>query len=137
MMALQFALEMFDEPPLVADLDENKLQAAMGAGARAAYNPKDPETLKQLQKDTGGGVAGAADFVGAEGSLQFASGALRRGGGVTIVGLFGGGLSMPIPFFPFRAISIGGSLTGSLADTKEMLELEAAKSTRSRWKPAT
>ena len=123
MMALQFALEMFDEPPLVADLDQNKLQAAMGAGARAAYNPKDPEALKQLQKDTGGGVAGAADFVGAEGSLQFASGALRRGGGVTIVGLFGGGLSMPIPFFPFRAISIGGSLTGSLADTKEMLEL--------------
>ena len=30
MMALQFALEMFDEAPIVADLDDNKLQAAMG-----------------------------------------------------------------------------------------------------------
>ena len=39
MMALQFALQMFEKPPLVADLDENKLQAAMGAGAAAAYNP--------------------------------------------------------------------------------------------------
>ena len=126
MMALQFALEMFDVPPLVADLDENKLQAAMGAGAKAAYNPKDPEALKQLLADTNGGVAGAADFVGAEGSLQFASGAIRRGGNVKIVGLFGGGFNMPIPYFPFRGIAIGGSMTGSLADTKEMLEIVKA-----------
>ena len=123
MMALQFALQMLDRPVLVADLDENKLQAARGAGATAAYNPKDPEALKQLLADTNGGVGAAVDFVGAESSLQFASGALRRGGEAKIVGLFGGGLSMPIPMFPFRAISIGGSMTGSLADTREMLEL--------------
>jgi D-arabinose 1-dehydrogenase-like Zn-dependent alcohol dehydrogenase len=126
MMALQFALQMFDVPPLVADLDENKLQAAMGAGAKAAYNPKDPEALKQLMADTNGGVAGAADFVGAEGSLKFASGAIRRGGNVKIVGLFGGALSMPIPHFPFRAMSIGGSMTGSLEDTIEMLDIVKA-----------
>ncbi len=126
MMALQFALEMYDETPLVADLDENKLQAAMGAGARAAYNPKDPAALKQLLADTNGGVAGAADFVGAEGSLKFATGAIRRGGGVKIVGLFGGAFSQPIPYFPFRAMSIGGSMTGSLADTIEMLEIVKA-----------
>jgi D-arabinose 1-dehydrogenase-like Zn-dependent alcohol dehydrogenase len=112
--------------PLVADLDENKLQAAMGAGAKAAYNPKDPEALKQLLADTNGGVAGAADFVGAEGSLKFATGAIRRGGGVKIVGLFGGGFSQPIPYFPFRAMSVGGSMTGSLADTIEMLEIVKA-----------
>lgn len=126
MMALQFALQMFDTPPLVADVDENKLQAAMGAGAQAAYNPKNPDDAKKLLNDTQGGVAAAVDFVGSEGSLGFASGALRRGGEVKIVGLFGGGLSMPIPFFPFRAISIGGSMTGSLADTREMMEIVKA-----------
>ena len=126
MMAVQFALQMFEAPPLVADLDENKLQAAMGAGAKAAYNPGNPDSLKQLLADTNGGVGGAADFVGAEGSLQFATGALRRGGEVKIVGLFGGGLSMPIPMFPFRAMSIGGSMTGTLADTIEMLEIVKA-----------
>ena len=126
MMALQFALQMFEKPPLVADLDENKLQAAMGAGASAAYNPKDKTAVKQLLSDTNGGVPAAVDFVGAEGSLNFASGSLRRGGEVKIVGLFGGAFSMPIPFFPFRAISIGGSMTGSLDDTKEMLEIVKA-----------
>ena len=126
MMALQFALQMFDRPPLVADLDENKLQAAMGAGAAVAYNPRDEKAAKQVLADTNGGVPAAVDFVGAEGSLKFASGALRRGGEVKIVGLFGGAFSMPIPFFPFRAISIGGSMTGSLADTKEMLEIVKA-----------
>jgi len=126
MMALQFALQMFEKPPLVADLDENKLQAAMGAGAAAAYNPKDAAAVKQLLADTNGGVPAAVDFVGAEGSLNFASGSLRRGGEVKIVGLFGGAFSMPIPFFPFRAISIGGSMTGSLEDTKEMLEIVKA-----------
>lgn len=126
MMALQFALEMFETPPLVADLDDNKLQAAMGAGAKAAYNPKNPEDLKKLLADTNGGVASAVDFVGAEGSLQFATGALRRGGEVKIVGLFGGKFAMPIPFFPFRAMSIGGSMTGTLEDTAEMLEIVKA-----------
>ncbi|MDC0147447.1 alcohol dehydrogenase [Alphaproteobacteria bacterium] len=126
MMALQFALQMLDRPILVADLDEGKLQAAIGAGAHAAYNPKDPAALKQLQTDTHGGVGAAVDFVGAESSLAFASGALRRGGEAKVVGLFGGALSMPIPYFPFRAISIGGSMTGSLADTLEMLEIVKA-----------
>jgi D-arabinose 1-dehydrogenase-like Zn-dependent alcohol dehydrogenase len=58
--------------------------------------------------------------------LKFATGAIRRGGGVKIVGLFGGGFSQPIPYFPFRAMSIGGSMTGSLADTIEMLEIVKA-----------
>ncbi|MFW2436297.1 MAG: alcohol dehydrogenase [Parvibaculales bacterium] len=126
MMALQFALQMLNRPVLVADLDENKLQAAMGAGAHAAYNPKDPEALAKLQADTNGGVGAAVDFVGAESSLAFASAALRRGGEAKVVGLFGGAFQMPIPYFPFRAISIGGSMTGSLADTIEMLEIVKA-----------
>ena len=126
MMALQFALEMFDEAPIVADLDDNKLLAAMGAGAKAAYNPKTEGDLQKLIADTNGGVAGAADFVGAEGSLQFATSALRRGGEVKIVGLFGGAFSQPIPMFPFRAMSIGGSMTGTLEDTIEMLEIVKA-----------
>ncbi len=123
MMALQFALEMFDVPPLVADVDDRKLQEAIGLGAKESYNPGTPKIVKQLIADTGGGVACAADFVGAEGSLKFATSALRRGGQVTVVGLFGGAFTMPIPYFPFRAISVGGSMTGSLADTIEMLEL--------------
>ena len=56
----------------------------------------------------------------------FASQAVRRGGKVIIVGLFGGAMSMPLPMFPFRAISINGSMVGSLDETREMMDLVRA-----------
>ena len=40
--------------------------------------------------------------------------------------LDGGAMQMPLPMFPFRAISIGGSMVGSLDDTREMMELVRA-----------
>ena len=126
MMGLQFALELFEKPPFVADVDENKLQAAMGAGAGAAFNVKDGASLGKLMTDTQGGIAGAIDFVGSDDSLGFANNALRRGGEVVIVGLFGGEFQTPIPMLPLRAVSIGGSFVGSYDDTKEMLEIVKA-----------
>jgi D-arabinose 1-dehydrogenase-like Zn-dependent alcohol dehydrogenase len=126
MMAIQFAKELFGKGPLVADIDAGRLQAAMGAGAKAAYNTTDPEALKQLMADTEGGALASIDFVGSESSFGFANQAVRRGGRVIIVGLFGGGMAMPIPMFPFRAITIGGSYVGSLAEAEAMMELVRA-----------
>ena len=37
--------------------------------------------------------------------------------------LFGGAFSMPIPMFPFTSMQLKGSFVGSLAETKEMLEM--------------
>ena len=126
MMAIQFAKEMFGKGPLVADIDEGRLQAAMGAGAKAVYNSTDPNALKQLMADTEGGALASIDFVGSESSFGFANQSVRRGGRVIVVGLFGGGMSMPIPMFPFRAITIGGSYVGSLAEAEAMMELVRA-----------
>jgi len=126
MMGLQFAKTMFEAAPIGVDVDENKLQAAMGSGAHAVYNPKDEEAIKQLMADTDGGVPAAVDFVGSEASLKFATSIVRKGGRVVVVGMFGGGFSMPIPMFPMRAITIGGSYVGSLDETKEMMELVQA-----------
>ena len=47
MMAIQFAKQMFGKGPLVADIDEGRLQAAMGAGAKAVYNTNDPEAAEE------------------------------------------------------------------------------------------
>jgi D-arabinose 1-dehydrogenase-like Zn-dependent alcohol dehydrogenase len=126
MMGVQFAKHLFGKGPLVADIDEGRLQAAMGAGAKAAYNTKDPGALGKLMADTEGGVLGAVDFVGSEASFAFATNAVRRGGKVVVVGLFGGAMSMPIPMFPFRALTIGGSYVGSLAQAQAMMELVRA-----------
>jgi D-arabinose 1-dehydrogenase-like Zn-dependent alcohol dehydrogenase len=126
MMGVQFAKHLFGKGPLVADIDEGRLQAAMGAGAKATYNTKDSDALGKLMADTEGGVLGAVDFVGSESSFGFATQAVRRGGKVVVVGLFGGAMSMPIPMFPFRAITIGGSYVGSLAQAEAMMELVRA-----------
>ncbi|MGZ5935698.1 MAG: alcohol dehydrogenase [Rhizomicrobium sp.] len=126
MMGVQFAKALFGKGPLAADIDEGRLEAAKKAGASATYNTKDPEAAKKLMADTKGGAYAVVDFVGSEKSFAFASQCVRRGGKVIVVGLFGGSMSMPIPMFPFRTISIGGSMTGSLDETKEMMELVKA-----------
>jgi D-arabinose 1-dehydrogenase-like Zn-dependent alcohol dehydrogenase len=126
MMGVQFAKAMFGKGPIAADIDDGKLDAAKKAGASAVYNTKDPESAKKLVADTGGGAYAVVDFVGSEKTFAFASQAVRRGGKVIIVGLFGGAMSMPLPMFPFRTISIGGSMVGSLDETKEMMELVRA-----------
>ena len=126
MMGVQFAKHLFGKGPLVADIDEGRLQAAMGAGAKAVYNTKDPEAVKRIIADTKGGVLGVVDFVGSEATFAFATQAVRRGGRVIIVGLIGGGMSMPIPMFPFRALTIGGSYVGSLAEAEAMMEIVRA-----------
>jgi D-arabinose 1-dehydrogenase-like Zn-dependent alcohol dehydrogenase len=126
MMGIQFAKHLFGKGPLVADIDEGRLQAAMGAGAKAIYNTKDPEAIGKLMADTEGGALGVVDFVGSEPTFGFATRAVRRGGRVVIVGLFGGGMQMPIPMFPFRALTIGGSYVGSLAEAQEMMEMVKA-----------
>ncbi len=87
MMGLQFARALFpDKKILGADIDAKKLEAAKAAGADAVYNSKEADSLKQLKTDTGGGVAAAVDFVGSTPSLNFANGAIRRGGEIVVVG---------------------------------------------------
>jgi D-arabinose 1-dehydrogenase-like Zn-dependent alcohol dehydrogenase len=126
MMGVQFAKAMFGKGPLAADIDDEKLAMAKKAGASATYNTKDPASAKQLMADTGGGAYAVVDFVGSEKTFAFATQTVRRGGKVIIVGLFGGAMAMPIPMFPFRALTIGGSMVGSLDETKEMMELVRA-----------
>ncbi|HVZ69351.1 MAG TPA: alcohol dehydrogenase [Rhizomicrobium sp.] len=123
MMGVQFAKALFGKGPLAADIDEGRLEAAKKAGASATYNTKDPDAAKKLVADTGGGAYAVVDFVGSEKTFAFASQSVRRGGKIIIVGLFGGAMQMPLPMFPFRTISIGGSMVGSLSETQEMMKL--------------
>ena len=98
----------------------NIISSCMMLGMMVTMNQRlDAETLTIVAEEFDYSV----DFVGAEGSLNFANGSVRKGGTVKIVGLFGGSFTSPIPLFPFRAVTISGSMTGSLPDTIEMLEL--------------
>ena len=105
----------------MADIDDGRIAAAIEAGAKAGYNTKDPEAVKTLQADTGGGAYAIVDFVGSEATFAFASQAVRRGGKIIIVGLFGGAMGMPLPMFPMRQLTVQGSYVGSLKDAQDMM----------------
>jgi len=122
MMGLAFARALFPHAPIVADIDPAKREAALKAGAAAAYDPADPNARKALMKATGG-VFGAVDFVGSDGSLAFASGALAKGGKAVITGLLGGTYTTPIAMFPLRVFTLEGTMTGTLEEANEMMAL--------------
>ncbi len=122
MMAIQIAISVFGINPIVVDIDESKLEAARQLGVEATYNSADPQTARDLRKVTGGAYA-AIDFVGAEASVAYGLGCLRKGGKLIIVGLYGGSLTMPIPFIPMNARIIQGSYVGTLHEMGELMAL--------------
>ena len=126
MMGLQFARAITDGPILVADIDPSKRAAAVELGASEAFDPADAGARRAIIKASGGGAGAAVDFAGSDKSLNFAQGAVAKGGAVVIVGLIGGSFSLPVPMFPLRALTIMGSYVGSLAESREMLALVQA-----------
>ena len=125
MMGLAVARALFRQPPLVADIDAEKRNAALATGAAAAYDPADPQARRAIAAATGGLYA-VCDFVGSEKSLQFATGVLARGGKVVVTGLLGGTFAMAAAMFAIKAMTIQGTLTGTLAEARELLELARA-----------
>ncbi len=123
MMGLAIARALFRTPPIVADIDADKRQAALAAGAAQAYDPSDPQARKAVMAATGGGLLAICDFVGSDKSLQFATGLLARGGKVVVTGLLGGNFSIAAAMFGIKAMTIEGTLTGTLAEARELLEL--------------
>jgi alcohol dehydrogenase, propanol-preferring len=125
MMGMALARTLFATAPLVADIDAGKRNAALKAGAAAAFDPADPAARKAVMAATGG-VHGVCDFVGSESSLPFATGVLAKGGKVVITGLLGGSYATAAAMFVLRAMTIEGVLTGTLAEAEELMALARA-----------
>ncbi len=121
MMAIQIARAMGMDP-IVVDIDPAKLEAAQQLGVSRTYDSSQMDTAKAIRKATGGAYA-ALDFVGAEASVNYGLTTLRKGGMLVVVGLYGGALTMPIPFLPMNARIIQGSYVGSPEDMAALMEM--------------
>jgi alcohol dehydrogenase, propanol-preferring len=126
LMGLALARVMFGVAPFVADVDVRKREAALAAGASAAFDPSDPTERKALL-NASGGIYAACDFAGSEGSLHFATSVLAKGGKVVVTGLIGGAYSTAVAMFPLKAMTIEGTTTGKLAEARELIDLVRAK----------
>jgi D-arabinose 1-dehydrogenase-like Zn-dependent alcohol dehydrogenase len=123
LMGLALAQAMGGRGVIMVDIDASKREAAKQAGAIEAIDGGGADALKQIKQATGGGAWAVIDFVGSSETAKLGSDALIKGGKLIIVGLFGGDITVPTPFFPMRAMAIQGSYVGTLPEMKELLEL--------------
>ena len=120
--AVSLCHALYGMGPIVADVDGAKRQAALEAGASAVVDPADPEARKSFLAETGG-VVSAIDFVGSDKSAGFGLSALRKGGRLFVVGLFGGSIGVPLATLPLRAVSLMGVFVGTLPEFRELMAL--------------
>ena len=111
------------ERTIAIDIDAAKLPAAEAAGAAAVLNSRDGDPAQRLKQLTGGALYGAVDFVGANETAGLALSALRKGGKLILVGLFGGEIPLSIAGTILRAVTIQGSHLGSVEELKTVVAL--------------
>ena len=107
---------------LAADIDNTKLNAAKEAGAAAIVNSRDADAAEQIKKISGS-IYGAVDLVGTTETAKFALGALRKGGRLILVGLYGGEIPLSLVTTIQRALTIQGSHLGSVEELKQVVAL--------------
>jgi len=120
---LMIAQAMLETEITVADIDDAKLAAAKAAGADHVINPGAEGARKQVMALTGGGAAAVVDFVGSGPSAQFGMSCLAANATMVVVGLFGGSFDISVAMLPLKNISLRGSITGSLREMAELMEM--------------
>ena len=105
------------------DIDAGKLAAAEKSGAAAIVEGCGVAAAKALGEITRGDLYGAVDFVGSRETAELALGALRKGGRLVLVGLFGGEIPLSLGSTILRALTVQGSHLGSLAELNIVVTL--------------
>jgi alcohol dehydrogenase, propanol-preferring len=123
LMCLALHKAMGGHSAVVVDIDPAKRDAAKKAGAAAVIDSGASDAAKQIIAATKGGAWAVIDLVGSSATARLGLDSLAKAGKLIIVGLYGGDITLSLPPFPMRAISIIGSYTGSLTETAELIEL--------------
>ena len=105
------------------DVSAEKLEAARKAGATDVVQAQGDETAKRIIAACGGPVAAVVDLVNGTASARAAFDALRKGGKLVQVGLFGGELSLPLPMMPIRALTVQGSYVGNPKELRALVDI--------------
>ena len=77
-----------------------------------------PDAAQQIVAATNGGAWAVIDLVGSSGTARLGIDSLIKGGKFIIVGLYGGDITLSLPPFPMRAITMQGSYVGSLPEMR-------------------
>ena len=108
---------------VVVDISAEKLRAATAAGASAVVEATAEGTTERIVAACGGPVGAVIDLVNGTATAAYAFGALRKGGKLIQVGLFGGEMTLPLPLMPIRALTVQGSYVGNPKELRELVAL--------------
>jgi alcohol dehydrogenase/propanol-preferring alcohol dehydrogenase len=110
---------------VVVDISADKRDAALTAGAHKAVDGSGDGAVvtKRIIEAAGGPVLAVVDLVNGTQTARFAFDALRKGGKLIQVGLFGGELTLPLPLMAIRALTVQGSYVGNPKELRELVKL--------------
>ena len=116
LMCLALHKAMGGKAAIVVDIDPVKRDAAKKAGAQLVVDGSAADVTQQIVAATNGGAWAVIDLVGSSATARFGLDSLIKGGKYVIVGLYGGDITVSLPPFPMRAITLQGSYTGSVPE---------------------
>jgi len=108
---------------VVVDIDAAKREAALAAGATAVVDASGEGVTDRILSAAGGPVLAVIDLVNGTATATFALAALRKGGTLVQVGLFGGDLRLSLPPMVMKALTIRGSYVGNPVELRELVAL--------------
>ena len=111
---------------LSVDVTAEKLASATMAGATDTVLATGEGTAKAIIEAAGGPVGAIIDLVNGTATARFAFAALRKGGKLVQVGLFGGEMNIPLPMMPIRALTIQGSYVGNPKELRALMDIARA-----------
>ena len=108
---------------VVVDISAEKRAAATAAGATITVDGSGEGVTARIIEACGGPPLAVIDLVNGTASARFAFDALRKGGKLVQVGLFGGELMLPLPLMPIKALTVQGSYVGNPKELRELVKL--------------
>ena len=108
------------------DIDAGKREAALAAGASAVVDGSGDGVTQRILDAAGGPVLAVIDLVNGSATAAFGFAALRKGGKLIQVGLFGGEMTMSLPTMATRALTVQGSYVGNPKELRELVALAQA-----------
>lgn len=123
LMALHVLQIMGGKGAVVIDIDAQKRRAALAAGASAAIDPGAADADQQIRAAVGGPIHFVLDLVGSGSTAAQGFRLLDRGGKLLVVGLFGGAMSLSVPWLAIKSATIQGSYIGSPTELRELIAL--------------
>ncbi len=123
LMAILIAKALGGAGVVVIEPDANKREAALKAGARAAFDPKAEDCAAAVRNAAGGAVWMVLDCVGSSQTVEQGIRMLTKGGHLVQIGLYGGHVDLPTPTHALRAITFQGTYVGNLRELQELIQL--------------